>query len=244
MAMSDEDFSTMSCMLAESDRQALRQARFLAKESLGELSSIRTIKAAQVQADAKAKQLQAAQEVLAKRKVAAMAALTAVREQEKKVEVLRRDLEQAVARAKSVLAAGEGEATPGADAGSAAATYAGLAAAAASAMAGAELGDAAGPIKALLERIVADSKATSPPPPASPPPQQAAGAGQEGLAGDGEGSGSKKEDETMEGEGAPADEWKALFEEYCAGDLEKRKWADDFAQWASQAGAAKRQRQG
>ena len=51
MQMSDVQFDELSVSLGLADKQSLVRARFLARQQLGELSAIKSVKSAQVAAD-------------------------------------------------------------------------------------------------------------------------------------------------------------------------------------------------
>jgi hypothetical protein len=241
LGLSDGEFDAMANMLEPRDRQELRQARFLAKESLGELSSVKCIKSAQVHADSKARQLANAQELLVKRRAAAESALLAMREQELRVEALRKELDEAVGKAKQVLADGDADIVP--EPKQVVGEYALLASAVADALSGAMLGAAADPLHRLLGKIAADAKAI----PREAPDCHGAAAGGEGVeAGvrEDEHATEDDEDDSMGSVFSP-DSWKAFNESFCEGDAEKRKWVEELqSKMAAHRAADKRQRTG
>jgi hypothetical protein len=235
LGLSDADFDAMAAMLDPRDRQELRQARFLNKESLGELSSIKCIKTAQMHADTKARQLANAQELLVKRKAAAEAALIAMREQELRVVVLRKELDEAVEKAKHVLASGDGDGTP--EPAKVVDEYAQLASAVADALSGAMLGDASEPLHRLLGKIAADAKAAH----RAPPPEHGVPAGDAGMADAHSGESVSEDDESV----FSPSSWKEFNESFCGGDADKRKWVEELqTKMAAHRAADKRQRTG
>jgi hypothetical protein len=240
LGLSDADFDAMACMLDPRDRQELRQARFLNKESLGELSNVKCIKSAQVHADSKARQLANAQDLLVKRRAAAESALTAMREQELRVEVLGKELDEAVGKAKQALANGDADVLP--EPTQVFGEYAQLASAVADALSGAMLGAAADPLHRLLGKIAADAKAI----PREVPAGHGAAAGGEGVGGAhvDEHAPEDDEDDDMGSVFSP-DSWKEFNESFCGGDAEKRKWVEELqSKMAAHKAADKRQRTG
>ncbi len=235
LGLADADFDAMAAMLDPRDRQELRQARFLNKESLGELSNVKCIKSAQVHADAKARQLVNAQELLVKRKAAAEAALIAMREQELRVDALRKELDVAVDKAKQALASGDADVLP--EPTKVVGEYALLASAVADALSGAMLGAAADPLHRLLGKIAADAKAI----PREAPAESGAPAGAAGMDGVHEEEHATEDDESV----FSPDSWKEFNESFCGGDADKRKWVEELqTKMAAHRAADKRQRTG
>ena len=262
MGMDDATFDSMAALLDPSERQQLRQARFLAKSALGELSQVKAVKLVQVQADEKALQLDKAKDLLFRRRAAAEQALEAVAEQEKKVRVLRLELDEAVKKAKAAVEEAKAEPAvapaPAASEAAAAAPSLGRYVSMAKKVS-AQLGDgaAAGPLGELLAQIAADGAkilavaAPAAAPAAGEPAAEAAvGTGHAGGPGEG-GQGTPPpaaegaDDIEMQDPLQDSSFWSSFNDDFCKGDPDKRKLVEELqTELRAKREMAKKQRRG
>jgi len=116
MAFSEEDFNCLADQLAPSDRHSLSQSRFLLEKQLGSLSQVKVVKSAQVAADEACKRLQQAKSDYATKQKRVSEAMQAAFQQKTKVAQLEVELDDAVAKAKAVVAKDAEPKAPGAQA--------------------------------------------------------------------------------------------------------------------------------